>query len=133
MKKLKTMGESGVERVGEGLESVGFLVCGGAAGGGRIFVARWWSRFRAGGFVALWSVSGAERVAQEAEAARLLCGAILEAIRGRFEIPRSDAQSRQQGRALRVFAAWCLLAVACGISRAEARTMTRILSRWREK
>lgn len=32
MKKLKTMGESGVERVGEGLESVGFLVCGGAAG-----------------------------------------------------------------------------------------------------
>lgn len=34
MKKLKTMGESGVERVGEGLESVGFLVCGGAAGGG---------------------------------------------------------------------------------------------------
>lgn len=32
MKKLKTMGESGVERVGEGLESVGFFVCGGAAG-----------------------------------------------------------------------------------------------------
>ena len=36
MKKLKTMGESGVERVGEGLESVGFLVCGGAAGGSDI-------------------------------------------------------------------------------------------------
>lgn len=29
------------------------------------------------------------------------------------------------GRALRVFAALCLLAVVCGISRAEARTVTR--------
>lgn len=131
MKKLKTMGESGVERVGEGLESVGFLVCGGAAGGGYLW------RDGGQGFerVDLWRCGACQglREWQEAEAARLLCGAILEAIRGRFEIPRSDAQSRQQGRALRVFAAWCLLAVACGISRAEARTMTRILSRWREK
>lgn len=32
MKKLKTMGESGVERVGEGLEERRVFVCGGAAG-----------------------------------------------------------------------------------------------------
>lgn len=39
--------------------------------------------------------------------------------RGRFEIPRSTRKGRQPA--------------ARGISRAEARTMTRILSRWREK
>lgn len=32
VKKLKTMGESGVKRVGEGLGGRGFWVCGGAVG-----------------------------------------------------------------------------------------------------
>ena len=65
------------------------------------------------------------RERQKAEAVKRLYGAILEAVAGvsRFHDRRARAGSR--GRALRVFAALCLLAVVCGISRAEARTMTR--------
>lgn len=58
------------------------------------------------------------------EAVRRLCGAILEAVAGvsRFHDRRAEQAA---GRTLRDLRRWCLLAVACGISRAEARTMTR--------
>ena len=87
--------------------------------------------FRAGGFVALWSVPGAERTAEGGSGEASVWGDS-GSCKGvsRFHDRRARAGSR--GRALRVFAALCLLAVVCGISRAEARTVTRILSRWRE-
>lgn len=89
--------------------------------------------FRAGGFVALWSVPGAERAAEGGSGEASVWGDSGGCTGGvlRFHDRRARAGSR--GRALRVFAALCLLAVVCGISRAEARTVTRILSRWREK
>ena len=59
--ELKTMGESGFERVRKVWAVVGFWSGLESCGSG--FVARWWSRFRAGEAVALWSVSGAERAA----------------------------------------------------------------------
>lgn len=59
------------------------------------------------------------------EAVRRLCGAILEAVAGvsRFHDPTRRAGSKAARFA--ILRRWCLLAVACGISRAEARTMTR--------
>lgn len=61
---------------------------------------------------------------------------IVERVRrlcGRFELPRSRRAGRQQAARFAFSRRWCLLAVTRGSSRAEARTMTRILSRWREK
>lgn len=66
---------------------------------------------------------------QEAEAVKALYGENLEAVAGLSRFHDRDARAGSRGRALRVFAALCLLAVVCGISRAEARTVTRILSR----
>lgn len=59
------------------------------------------------------------------------CVEVLEAVRGRFEIPRSDAGSRP--RASRFRGAGACLAVACEISRVGARTVTRKSSLWHEK
>ena len=88
----------------------------------------------------MWSGQGTDerlaRFCERAESGRrsdVYLGRFWRLYGGCFEIPRSDAQSRQQGRALRDFAAWCLLAVACGFSRAEARTVTRKSSLRREK
>lgn len=71
----------------------------------------------------------------KAEAVKAAMRVILEAVEGvsRFRDRRAGAGSRQQAARFAFFAALCLLAVVRGISRAEARTMTRILSRWREK
>lgn len=62
---------------------------------------------------------------QEVEAVRRLCGAILEAVAGSFEIPRSRRAGRQQRPRASRFRGSGALAVVCGISRAEARTVTR--------
>lgn len=48
----------------EGLEERGVFGLWWSCGSG--FMARWWSRFRAGGFVALWSASEVERAAGSA-------------------------------------------------------------------
>ena len=53
--------------------------------------------------------------------------------RGRFEIPRSTRKGRQPAARFAISRRWCLLAVVGGISRAEARTVTRKSSLWREK
>ena len=58
--------------------------------------------FRAGGFVALWSVSG-QRERGRRETVRGLSRAILETVAGSFEIPRSTRGQGSRGRALRVF------------------------------
>ena len=77
----------------EGLEECGVfglrvkpwrLICGAVVG----MVE--WVRLRA-----LWSVSGAERVTRGGSG-EALCGAILEAVAGAFELPRSTRKSRQQ-------------------------------------
>lgn len=49
----------------------------------------------------------------------------MEVVAGCFEIPRSRRAGRQQAARFAFSRRWCLLAVVCGISRAEARTVTR--------
>lgn len=63
-------------------------------------MVRRWSRFRAGGFVALWSVSGAERAAGGATS-----GSCHPRGRGGVRDSTIDAREQAAGRALRVFAA----------------------------
>lgn len=106
VKKLKTMGESGVERIGEGLEERG--VFGLWWSYGRGFAARWWWNSRAGEAVALWSVSGAERAARGGSGEASVCGDS-GGCSGRFEIPRSRRAGRQQRpRASLDSRLWCL-------------------------
>lgn len=68
------------------------------------FVARWWSRFRAGEAVALWSVPGAERAAEGAASGSCYPREFRTGIR---EVRDStiDALEQAAGRALRDFAA----------------------------
>lgn len=103
VKKLKTMGESGVERVGEGLEERG--VFGLWWSYGRGFAARWWWNSRAGEAVALWSVSGAERAARGGSGEASVWGDSGEAVAGVSRFHDRDARAGSRGRALRVFAA----------------------------
>lgn len=88
--------------------------------------------FRAGEAVALWSVSGAERAARGGSGEASVWGDS-GGCSGRFELPRSTRKSRQPAARFAFSRRWCLLAVVCGSSRAEARTVTRILSLRREK
>lgn len=73
-----------------------------------------------------WIRGAVERVRglRERQEARLAGAVIPEGVGSRFHDRRARAGSR--GRALRVFAALCLLAVSGGISRAKARTSGRI-------
>lgn len=84
-------------------------------------MARRWVSFER---VDLWSMPGAERAARGGSGEASVWGT-LEAVAGVFRDSTIDAQEQAAEAALRVFAALCLLAVVCGISRAEARTVTR--------
>lgn len=70
----------------------GSLVCGVVVQAGFCAVV---GEFRAGGFVALWSVSGAERAA-EARLAGVVIPGNLGRVLGKFEISRSRRAGRQQ-------------------------------------
>lgn len=101
-KSLRRWTNAELERVRKVWAVVGFWS--GLESYGSGFVARWWSRFRAGEAVALWSVSGAERAAGGARLSEVYLGDS-GGCSGRFEIPRSRRAGRQQSRALRDFAA----------------------------
>lgn len=92
------MGESGVERVGEGLGGRGSFVWGEAIGADlRCGVGE----FRAGEAVALWSVSGTERAARGGSGEASVWGDS-GGSSGVFRDSTIDAQEQAAGRALRV-------------------------------
>jgi len=112
------MGELVVAVCAKVWKSAGFLVCGGAA------EADLW---RGGGKVSSGRIRGAvERVRglRERQEARL-AGVVIPGGGGGSRFHDRRARAGSKGRALRDFAALCLLAVSCGISRAVARTVTR--------
>lgn len=112
------MGELVVVVCAKVWKSAGFLVCGGAA------EADLW---RGGGKVSSGRIRGAvERVRglRERQEARL-AGVVIPGGGGGSRFHDRRARAGSKGRALRDFAALCLLAVSCGISRAVARTVTR--------
>lgn len=65
------------------------------------------------------------RERQEAEAVKAAVWGDSGGCSGVFRDSTIATRGQAAGRALRVFAALCLLAVVCGISRAGARTVTR--------
>ncbi len=81
-----------------------------------------------------WIRGAVERVRglRERQEARL-AGVVIPGGGGGSRFHDRRARAGSKGRALRDFAALCLLAVSRGISRAEARTMTRKSSLRREK
>ena len=94
-------------------------------------MARRWVKFRAGGFVALWSVSGAERVARSGSGEASVWGDS-GGSSGVFRDSTIDALEQAAPRASRFRGAGACWRSHDGISRAEARTMTRKLTgvRW---
>lgn len=112
------MGELVVAVCAKVWKSAGFLVCGGAAeadlwrGGGQGFE-------RADS----WRCGACQR--SERAAGGAASGSCHPRGGGGSRFHDRRARAGSKGRALRDFAALCLLAVSCGISRAVARTVTR--------
>ena len=73
----------------------------------------------------LWSVSGAERAAGGAASGSCYPREFRTGIREVRDSTIATRKSRQQAARFAFSRRWCLLAVVCGISRAEARTVTR--------
>ena len=107
-KSLRRWTNAELERVRKVWAVVGFWSGLESCGSG--FVARRWSRFRAGEAVALWSVSGAERAAGGARLSEVYLGDS-GGCSGVFRDSTIDALEQAAGRALRDFAA---LVPACG-------------------